>query len=59
MSHQSHAAVDAFGQRKLGRRTSPERIAGTALNGQTPAGCSLMEWQNDNNGRQRWCVRLV
>lgn len=30
-----------------------------ALNGQTPAGCSLMEWQNDNNGRQRWCVRLV
>lgn len=18
-----------------------------------------MEWQNDNNGRQRWCVRLV
>jgi outer membrane protein assembly factor BamB len=30
-----------------------------ALNAQTPAGCSLMEWENDNNGRQRWCVRLV
>ncbi|KAA1241039.1 pyrrolo-quinoline quinone, partial [Mycobacterium simiae] len=29
-----------------------------ALNAQTPAGCSLMEWEN-NNGRQRWCVRLV
>nr|WP_232022094.1 PQQ-binding-like beta-propeller repeat protein [Mycobacterium basiliense] len=30
-----------------------------ALNGQTPAGCSLMEWENDDHGRQRWCVRLV
>ena len=29
-----------------------------ALNAQTPAGCSLMEWENDNNGRQRWCTRL-
>lgn len=29
-----------------------------ALNAQTPAGCSLMEWEN-TNGRQRWCVRLV
>ncbi|WP_371685546.1 PQQ-binding-like beta-propeller repeat protein [Mycobacterium sp. MFM001] len=29
------------------------------LNAQTPAGCSLMEWENDDNGRQRWCVRLV
>jgi outer membrane protein assembly factor BamB len=29
-----------------------------ALNAQTPAGCSLMEWENDHNGRQRWCVRL-
>jgi outer membrane protein assembly factor BamB len=28
------------------------------LNAQTPAGCSLMEWENDNNGRQRWCTRL-
>lgn len=30
-----------------------------ALNAQTSSGCSLMEWENDNNGRQRWCVRLV
>ncbi|MDC8982575.1 PQQ-binding-like beta-propeller repeat protein [Mycobacterium marinum] len=30
-----------------------------ALNAQTPAGCSLMEWENNDNGRQRWCVRLV
>lgn len=29
------------------------------LNAQTPAGCSLMEWENTDNGRQRWCVRLV
>ena len=30
-----------------------------ALNAQTPAGCSLMEWENNDNGRQRWCVRLI
>lgn len=30
-----------------------------ALNGQTDAGCSLMVWENDNRGRQRWCTRLV
>src|SRR6201996_9544792 len=30
-----------------------------ALNAQTPAGCSLMEWENDGKGRQRWCVRLA
>lgn len=30
-----------------------------ALNAQTPAGCSLMEWENNDDGRQRWCVRLV
>ena len=29
-----------------------------AANAQTPAGCSLMVWENDNNGRQRWCTRL-
>ncbi len=28
------------------------------LNGQTPPGCSLMEWENDEGGRQRWCTRL-
>ncbi|MCV7125091.1 outer membrane protein assembly factor BamB family protein [Mycobacterium lacus] len=30
-----------------------------ALNAQTAAGCSLMEWENNGDGRQRWCVRLV
>lgn len=29
-----------------------------ALNAQTPAGCSLMVWEADNNARQRWCTRL-
>ncbi len=29
-----------------------------ALNAQTSGGCSLMEWENDDNGRQRWCTRL-
>lgn len=28
------------------------------LNAQTQDGCSLMEWENNNNGRQRWCTRL-
>ncbi len=30
-----------------------------AANAQTAVGCSLMVWENDNNGRQRWCSRLV
>ena len=30
-----------------------------AVNGQTANGCSLMVWENDNNGRQRWCTRMV
>ena len=30
-----------------------------AVNAQTPAGCSLMVWEADNNARQRWCTRLV
>ena len=29
-----------------------------AANAQTPGGCSLMVWETDNNGRQRWCTRL-
>ncbi len=29
------------------------------LNAQTAAGCSLMVWEADNRGRQRWCTRLV
>ena len=30
-----------------------------AVNGQTAGGCSLMVWENDNHGRQRWCTRMV
>jgi outer membrane protein assembly factor BamB len=30
-----------------------------AVNADTPGGCSLMVWENDNNGRQRWCTRLI
>lgn len=30
-----------------------------AINAQTQTGCSLMEWENNDDGRQRWCVRLV
>lgn len=29
-----------------------------SVNAQTPAGCSLMVWEADNNARQRWCTRL-
>lgn len=29
-----------------------------AVNARTPAGCSLMVWEADNNARQRWCTRL-
>ena len=32
---------------------------GLAANAQTTAGCSLMNWENTNGGRQRWCIRLV
>jgi outer membrane protein assembly factor BamB len=30
-----------------------------AVNAQTAGGCSLMVWEADNKGRQRWCTRLV
>lgn len=30
-----------------------------AANAQTPAGCSLMVWEADNNARQRWCTRVI
>jgi outer membrane protein assembly factor BamB len=30
-----------------------------AVNGQSAGGCSLMVWEADNKGRQRWCTRLV
>ncbi|CAN5555393.1 PQQ-binding-like beta-propeller repeat protein [soil metagenome] len=29
-----------------------------AANSQSTAGCTLMMWENDNDGRQRWCTRL-
>lgn len=29
-----------------------------AANAQSAAGCTLMTWENTNNGRQRWCTRL-
>ena len=29
-----------------------------AANGQTAGGCSLMVWETDNKGRQRWCTRI-
>jgi len=29
-----------------------------AVNAQSPGGCSLMVWENDNRARQRWCSRL-
>ena len=29
-----------------------------AANAQTAGGCSLMVWEADNKGRQRWCSRL-
>lgn len=28
------------------------------INAQTAAGCSLMVWESDDHGRQRWCTRL-
>lgn len=30
-----------------------------AVNAQSAGGCSLMVWETDNKGRQRWCTRLV
>ncbi|MCV7345630.1 PQQ-binding-like beta-propeller repeat protein [Mycolicibacterium rhodesiae] len=52
---------------KWSRSVKGELGAGAALgdgsylaaNGQTAGGCSLMVWENDNNGRQRWCTRMV
>ena len=29
-----------------------------AINAQSAGGCSLMVWETDNKGRQRWCSRL-
>ncbi|MGH3564016.1 MAG: PQQ-binding-like beta-propeller repeat protein [Mycobacterium sp.] len=43
---------------ELGAGPALGALGWLALNGQTRDGCSLMEWENDNNGRQRWCTRL-
>lgn len=29
------------------------------INAQTESGCSLMQWENADRGRQRWCTRLL
>lgn len=29
-----------------------------AINAQSASGCSLMVWESDEHGRQRWCTRL-
>src|SRR5690242_10719724 len=29
-----------------------------AINAQSAGGCSLMVWETDEHGRQRWCTRL-
>ncbi|MEH3135224.1 MAG: PQQ-binding-like beta-propeller repeat protein [Mycolicibacterium neoaurum] len=42
----------------LGAQAALGSGAYLAVNGQTADGCSLMVWENDNNGRQRWCTRL-
>ncbi len=44
---------------ELGAAVALNSINELAANAQTPAGCSLMLWENDNNGRQRWCTRLI
>ena len=44
---------------ELGAAVALSSDSELAANGQSPAGCSLMSWENDNNGRQRWCTRLI
>ncbi|BBY88113.1 pyrrolo-quinoline quinone [Mycolicibacterium tokaiense] len=43
----------------LGAAVALNNDGGLAANAQTTAGCSLMNWENTNEGRQRWCIRLV
>ncbi|BBY16829.1 outer membrane protein assembly factor BamB family protein [Mycolicibacterium litorale] len=43
----------------LGAAVAIDSEGHLAANAQSPAGCSLMVWEADNNGRQRWCSRLV
>ena len=52
--------VEPLGQGRARRRRRRSAAGGyLAVNGQTAGGCSLMVWENDNNGRQRWCTRMV
>ena len=44
---------------QLGAQVALGSAGYLAVNAQTPGGCSLMVWEADNNGRQRWCTRLV
>lgn len=65
----SYTATDGAQSLKLQwtRSVKGELAAGAALgssgylavNGETAGGCSLMVWENGNNGRQRWCTRMV
>ncbi|AQA01117.1 pyrrolo-quinoline quinone [Mycobacterium sp. MS1601] len=44
---------------ELGAAVALNGDSDLAANAQTTAGCSLMTWESDNDGRQRWCIRLV
>lgn len=65
----SYTATDGAAALRLGWTRSVKGELGAAaalggggylaVNGQTAGGCSLMVWENDNNGRQRWCTRMV
>ncbi|WP_422748545.1 PQQ-binding-like beta-propeller repeat protein [Mycobacterium sp. WMMD1722] len=68
-ANSSFADVDGAQQLQLEWSRSVKGTLGAAVslgsdgylgaNAQTSAGCSLMVWEADNNGRQRWCTRLV
>lgn len=68
-ANSSYADVDGAEALELEWRRSVKGTLGAAVslgstgylgaNAQTPAGCSLMVWEADNDARQRWCTRLV
>jgi outer membrane protein assembly factor BamB len=43
---------------ELGAAVALSANGDLAANAQSSAGCTLMSWENYNNGRQRWCTRL-
>ncbi|CAN5858196.1 PQQ-binding-like beta-propeller repeat protein [soil metagenome] len=43
---------------ELGAAVAVSSESELAANAQNTAGCTLMVWENDNDGRQRWCTRL-